>query len=150
DRRREVAVRIALGAGRGRLIRQLMTESLMLAAVGGAAGLVVARYGIHALVGIIPPGQRPPALAAVGVNMSVVLYSFLVSLAAGILFGLVPALREARPQMAEVLKQGTRGSGRAAALRDALVIGEVALTIVMMSGAALFGRSLVKLMSIQL
>jgi putative ABC transport system permease protein len=143
-------VRIALGAGRGRLVRQMMTESLMLAVVGGAAGLVVARYGIHALVGIIPAGQRPPALVSVGVSPTVVLYSCLVSAVAGILFGLVPALREARPQMAEVLKQGSRGSSRAGALRDVLVIGEVALTIVLMSGAALFGRSLVKLMSIQL
>jgi predicted permease len=150
DRRREVAVRIALGAGRGRLVRQMMTESLVLAVVGGAAGLVVARYGIQALVGIVPAGQRPPALAAVGVNASVVAYSCLISVVAGVLFGLVPALREARPQMAEVLKQGVRGSGRAGALRDSLVIGEVALTIVLMSGAALFGRSLVKLMSIQL
>jgi putative ABC transport system permease protein len=150
DRRREVAVRIALGAGRGRLVRQLMTESLLLAVVGGAAGLAVARYGIHALVGIIPNGQRPPALAAVGVNAPVVLYSCLISVVAGVLFGLVPALREARPQMAEVLKQGSRGSSRAGALRDALVVGEIALTIVLMSGAALFGRSLVKLMSIQL
>ncbi len=150
DRRREVAVRIALGAGRGRLVRQMMTESLVLAVIGGAAGLVVARYGIHALVGIIPAGQRPTALADVGVNASVVVYSCLISVVAGILFGLLPALREARPQMAEVLKQGVRGSARAGALRDALVIGEVALTIVLMSGAALFGRSLVKLMSIQL
>ncbi len=150
DRRREVAVRIALGAGRGRLVRQLMTESLLLAMLGGAAGLVVARYGIRALVSIIPPGQRPPALAGLGVNMSVVLYSCLISVVAGVLFGLVPALREARPQMAEVLKQGSRGSARAGALRDALVIGEVALTIVLMSGAALFGRSLAKLMSIKL
>ena len=150
DRRREVAVRIALGAGRGRLIRQLMTESLMLAILGGAVGLVVANYGIHALVGIIPAGQRPPALAAVGVNGSVLLYSCLVSAAAGLLFGLVPALREARPHVADVLKQGSRGSSRAGALRDALVVGEVALTIVLMSDAALFGRSLVKLMSIHL
>jgi len=150
DRRREVAVRIALGAGRGRLVRQMMTESLLLAVVGGAAGLVVARYGIQALVGIIPAGQRPTALAGIGVNTSVVVYSCLVSVVAGVLFGLVPALREARPQMAEVLKQGVRGSARAGALRDALVVGEVALTIVLMSGAALFGRSLVKLMSIQL
>lgn len=150
DRRREVALRVALGAGRGRLVRQMMTESLMLAILGGAAGLIVANYGIHALVGIIPVGQRPPALAAVGVNGSVLLYSFLISAAAGLLFGLAPALREARPQVADVLKQGSKGSARAGTLRDALVVGEVALTIVLMSGAALFGRSLVKLMSIQL
>ena len=150
DRQREVAVRIALGAGRGRLVRQLMTESLVLAVAGGVLGLVVAKYGIQALVSIIPPGQRPPTLAGLGVNLPVLSYSALVSIAAGVVFGLVPALREARPQMAEVLKQGSRGSGRAGRLRDALVIGEVALTIVLMSGAALFGRSLVKLMSIQL
>jgi len=150
DRQREVAVRIALGAGRGRLIRQLMTESLMLAMVGGVAGLVVARYGIHALVGIIPAQVRPPVLASVGVNAPVLLYGCLVSVAAGVLFGLVPALREARPGMVEALKQGSRGSSRAGKLRDALVAGEVALTIVLMSGAALFGRSLVNLMSIQL
>ena len=150
DRQREVAVRIALGAGRGRLVRQLMTESLVLAVVGGVLGLVVAKYGIQALVSIIPAGQRPPTLVGLGVNLTVLLYSALVSIVAGIAFGLVPALREARPQMAEVLKQGSRGSGRAGRLRDALAMGEIALTIVLMSGAALFGRSLVKLMSIEL
>ncbi len=151
DRQREIAVRVALGAGQGRLVRQLLTESLMLAVVGGAMGLGLAQIGVRALIGAIPPQARAtaPGLATAGVNMQVVMYGALVSLGAGILFGLVPALRAVRPAIHNVLKSGSRGS-TGGSLRDWLVVAEVSLTIVLMSGAALFGRSLMKLLSVNL
>ena len=149
-RRRELALRVALGAGRGRLVRQLMTESLVLAVAGGALGLIVARGGVRAILRVIPAASRGPMLSGVGVNTTVVVYSIIISVLAGVLFGFLPALRGSRDDLADALKEGTRGSGRAGTLRDALVVAEVALTIVLMAGAALFGRSLIKLMSIQL
>ncbi|MGH7648973.1 MAG: ADOP family duplicated permease, partial [Gemmatimonadaceae bacterium] len=148
DRRREMAVRLALGAGRGRLVRQLMTECALLTAAGGAVGLVVARFGLRGLLGMIPPGALSPSLAGAGIDGSVLVYSIVICAVTAMLVGLVPALRESRVALGGGLKQGERGNSRGGTLRDALVITEVALTVVLMSGAALFGRSLLKLTSI--
>jgi predicted permease len=150
DRRREMAVRIALGAGRGRLVRQLMTESALLTAAGGILGLVVARFSLDGLLGMIPPGALSPSLAAARINGSVLMYSIVICAVTAIVVGLAPAMRESGAGPAEGLKLGQRGNSRAGTLRDTLVIIEVASTLVLMSGAALFGRSLVKLLSVDL
>ena len=150
DRRREMAVRIALGAGRARLVRQLMTESVLLTAAGGTLGLVIARMGLRGLLGMIPPGALSPSLAGAGISAPVFVYCIFICAVTAVLIGLVPALRESRTAPVEGLRHGERGSSRTGVLRDTLVVTEVALTVVLMSGAALFGRSLIKLMSIQL
>ncbi len=151
DRQREIAVRIALGAGKARLIRQLLTESLLLAACGGLLGLGVAQAGVRALVGIVPAPvlQGIPQLSSVGLDPRVVTYALLLSLAAGVGFGIIPALRLTSPVLYDSLKSAGRGAiGGGNRLRDGLVVGEIALTVVLLSGALLFGRSLIRLLAI--
>jgi putative ABC transport system permease protein len=152
-RAKELGIRAALGAGQARIVRQLLTEGVLLAALGGALGLVVAHFGVRALVATIPPQRllTMPYLADVGIDGRLVGYMLALSLAAGLVFGLIPALRVARPGLFETLRQGARGSsagGAAGRLRDGLVAAELALTVVLVVGAALFGKSLARLLAV--
>jgi putative ABC transport system permease protein len=142
SRREELAVRSALGAGRGRLATQLLTEAGILAAVGGVAGVLLAIWGTDALVALAPPGT--PRIDEVGVDGRVLAVTAAVTLVAGGLFGLVPALRAARQDAVAAIREGGRGraGGRGAArLRAALVVGQVALALVLLVGAGLLVRS---------
>jgi len=152
DRQREIAVRVALGAGRGRLVRQLLTESLLLSIAGATLGLVLAQVGVRSLTSAIPDAARAriPALSTAGVDLRVVVYSAVVAIVAGLAFGLAPAIRTSRTSVQDVLRNGGRGSTTGASLRDALVVGEISLTLMLLCGATLFGRSLSRLLSLEL
>lgn len=151
ERGREFAVRAAMGAGRPRLVRQLLTEGLVLAISGGAIGLLVAKLGVNALVKLLPatPLEGFPSLAVSGLDARVVIYTTFVSVVAGIGFGLAPALSTSQLGLGVALRQGTRGSsGGNVHLRDGLVSAEIALTVVLLTGAVLFGKSLLRLLSV--
>ena len=146
-REREIAVRAALGAGRGRIVRQLLTESVVLALAGGVAGLAVARAGVGALLGL-SAGQLPRG-ADVHIDGAVLLFALALSLATGVLFGLVPAIHASRAALHGTLRKAGRGvAGGARTLRNALVIAEVALAVVLVIGAGLMGRSFVQIMKV--
>jgi len=145
SRDREIAVRGALGAARGRLVAQLVTESVVLALVSGAAGLAIAWWGTQALVALAPEGI--PRLEEVRLNAAVFGFTFGVAAACGLLFGLAPAVRAARLPLVETLKDGGR-SGAGAGHRRAqrvLVVSEIALALMLSIGAGLMIRSLAAL-----
>ncbi len=146
-RQRELALRTALGASRGRIIRQLLTESAILGLAGGAAGIALAYAGVRTLLAIVP--DRYPLLSEASIDGRVLTFTLLVSLATGIIFGLAPALASSRSRaLNDALKEGGRGSGESisrARLRSTLVVAEVALALVLLIGAGLMVRSFVQL-----
>jgi predicted permease len=148
-REREFAIRVALGAERSRVIRQLFTESLVLATLGGALGLIMAQIGERVLVQLAA-GQLPRA-EAVGLDYRVLGFTAAISLLTGIAFGLVPAVRASSPELQQSLREVTRGStGGSGGLRNTLVVAEVALAMILVVGAGLMTRSFVKLLQVDL
>jgi putative ABC transport system permease protein len=145
----EMAVRSALGAGRGRLVRQLMTESLILGIVGGGLGLLLAVWGVDALISLEPQGIA--RLSEVRIDRGVVLFTIGLSLVTGMLFGIVPAFQATRTSMAGTLKEmgrGTVSTRGGARVRGALVIAEMALAVMLLTGAGLLVRSFTRLASV--
>ncbi len=150
SREREVAIRSALGAGRWRVIRQFLTESVMLAALGGIAGLAVGYAAMYALKDALPPYYLPPE-ATVTIDWRVLFFTAGVVLFAGILFGMAPAIHASRTGIAGAMREGgrsaTAGIGRGR-LRNALVVAEVALAFVLLAGAGLMIRSFYQLQQV--
>jgi predicted permease len=147
-RRKEFAIRVALGAGRSRLVRQLLTESTLLAAVGGAAGLVLAAYALDLLRGL-SLAELPPHVD-LALDPGAILVTATLALATGFAFGIAPALTIARAEPQRVLRDETRGGGEsrhARQLRGVLVAGQIALSISLLAGAGLLTRSLWAMMS---
>jgi macrolide transport system ATP-binding/permease protein len=148
-RRKEIAVRLALGAGRLRLIRQLLTESMLLAVAGGALGLLFARWGSSFLLALVGSGRDPVSLKLT-LDARMLGFTAIVSLLAGILFGLAPAWQATRVDLIPALKASLRGSsgGSRLGLGKTLVVAQVALSLLLLIGAGLFVRSLAKLRSL--
>jgi predicted permease len=145
-RAREVAVRAALGASRWRIARQLLAESLVLAAAGGALGALLAVWGVHLLKAAAPPDL--PRLDEVGVDAAALAFTGFVSVATALAFGAVPALHASRVDLHEAMREGSRGAGQGARglrLRSALVVAQVALAVVLLVGAGVLLRSFAKL-----
>jgi putative ABC transport system permease protein len=148
-RQKEIAVRRALGASRLAIVRQLLTESLLLAAMGGVAGLLLAWWGTEALVSVSPPELGD--FQNVGISLPVLGFTFAVALLTGIIFGLVPATEASNIQLSNTLKEAGRslaGSKRSQRLRSTLVVAEIALALVLLIGAGLLVRSFTRLQSV--
>ncbi len=150
-REREMVVRAAVGAARGRLFRQLVTESVVLALAAAACGIWFAHLGVLALTAVAPANL--PRLDETRVDGTVLLFALLVALAASVLFGLAPALQVSRVQLVDGLRQGGKGTtlgSRGAWARSVFVVAEIALAVVLVFGASLLGRSLAAVAAVEL
>ncbi len=145
-RRRELAVRTALGANRGRLVQQLMTESLVLATVGGGLGLLVGAWTLTGLVALAP--DNIPRLAEVSLDWRVALFTLTATLVVGVLFGLTPAMQASRPELNSDLKDGGRSGTARTGARSVMVVAQVALALVLLIGAGLMLTSLFRLQTV--
>jgi putative ABC transport system permease protein len=148
-RHREMTVRLALGASRSRLLRQLLTESVLLAVAGGMVGIALARVGLRALVSLA--GDTIPRADGITLDLGVLVFTGILCLASGVAFGLLPALRVSRTEMSDALRDGARGStegGGRSRLRGILVGSEIALALVLLTGAGLAMRSFVALRAV--
>jgi putative ABC transport system permease protein len=144
SRGRELSVRAALGAGRGRLLRQLLTESSVLAAAGGAFGLVLAIWGSQFLGRLVP--AQVQSVQAISVDWAVIAFTVALTAFAGLLFGLLPAVRSARSDLMSALRSAGRDTaGKSGALRRGLVVGQLALAVVLLVGAGLLLRSFLRM-----
>lgn len=145
-RRREIAVRTALGAGRGRLVRQLLTESVVLALVGGGLGLMVAGWTLQLLVGFAPGNL--PRLDDVVLDWRIALFALGTTIGVGVLFGLMPALQSSRPELSADLKDGGRSGTSRTGVRNVMVVAQVALALVLLIGAGLMLTSFARLRAV--
>jgi putative ABC transport system permease protein len=150
-REREIAIRTALGAGRWRLVRQLLTESMLLSLVGGMVGLLLAIWGLDVLIALSP--KDIPRLEQISIDRTVLLFTLGVSVLTGLIFGIVPALQASRPDLNESLKEGGRGSSGGPSgrrIRNGLVVVEIALSLVLLVGAGLMIKSFLRLQDVNL
>jgi putative ABC transport system permease protein len=150
-RGRELVVRAAVGAGRMRLVRQMLTESAVLALVSGVGGVIIARWGVMALLAFAPPDL--PRLDEVTVDMVALAFALGISLAASVIFGLAPAWHVSRVDLADGLRQSGKGSAlgvRSGWARKAFVVAEIALAVALVMGAGLLGRSLIALANVDM
>ena len=148
SRAREFAIRAALGAGQSRVIRQLLTESILLALAGGALGLILAGWATQAAIRLVP--ETLPRAQEIGLDGRVLMYTLVASVVAGVLFGLAPALRTARPNLQDTLRESGRGgSGARHRAQGVFVAVEMAMALVLLIGAGLMIRSLVDLWNVQ-
>ena len=138
-RQREISIRTSLGASRASILRQMLTESMILALAGGAAGLLLAYAGFHGLISLAP--ANVPRLDQVSLNARVVGLSLALSVITGILFGLAPAWYASRVDVNSMLKEGMRGAGSRSGVRNVLVIAQVAIAVILLTGAGLLIRS---------
>ena len=147
-REREIAIRSALGAGRWRVARQLLTESTLLATIGGALGVLIAVWGIDALRALNP--DDVPRLDSVSINLPVLLFTLGIALLTGLIFGVAPALQATRFNLSDALKEGGRALGGSAwgtRMRNSLVVAEIALSLIVLIGAGLLIKSFNRLLS---